>query len=109
MTADLLRRAADRLVDLAGAAMLPPWALDRRDDGRAWINADGQEHALSLHGYPSTAAYIAAMHPPVGKALAAWLRAQAGYLDTCEDFGVPAGAGSSEATDLARLILGIAR
>ena len=96
MSADLLRRAAARLDELAVAATRGPWRVapiakradvrglpentsgDYRGDSIATA-ADSEFGACSQ----SSAAYIAAMHPGVGKALAAWLRGEANALHLC--------------------------
>lgn len=74
MSAETLRRAASLMRERAARALMPPWHVDRRDDGRAWIcetAGDGTvEQTLALHGFPSTAEHIASWHPAVALAVA---------------------------------------
>jgi hypothetical protein len=106
----LLRRAADRLDELAGAATKGPWADEAsipyghrvgsadETDRVAWTGEHGES------GSEADARYIAAMHPPAGAAFAAMLRAaaiMAKGLPEAEDVDV-----IRHAMDAARNILG---
>lgn len=76
MSAVELRQAAETLrarADHAGDDTGKPWTAQVCDDGRAWINAPDEPHAIAMHGWPAAARYIATMHPGVGLALADWL------------------------------------
>lgn len=71
MTADLLRQAADKLDELADAAY--PKVRGLCDD---WfeVGAPALNHLRS-----NEQELVAAMHPGLAKALAVWLRFEAGY------------------------------
>lgn len=82
MSAAELREAAETLrglADHAGNDTGKPWSAQVCDDGRAWINAPDEPHAISIHGWPAAARYIATMHPGVGTALAEWLDYEAQF------------------------------
>lgn len=113
MSAAILRRAADRLDELAGAVPSPPWFVveaGKGSTGEFVVDSEPQLIAGNIGIFGGTsepvAAYIAAMHPGVGQGFAAWLRAEAGYLEACDDVGVPPGVGRDEALAVARQILG---
>lgn len=97
--ADELRAAAATLRDLAQAATPGPWRQHdthlgqygytatvlsgegNETDLRAWLPSMSQEPWDESRNAWSDAAYIAAMHPGVGAALADWLDETAGQLD----------------------------
>ncbi|MFE9317868.1 hypothetical protein ACFYNV_22615 [Streptomyces albidoflavus] len=101
--ADTLRAAAERLRELAAAALGNdrPWryAKGLPDDSvrtsTGWEVVYGQDPA-NLH-------YIAAMHPGVGNALAAWLESWTG-IEAAEDGPLPDDL--RHALTVARQILG---
>jgi hypothetical protein len=71
MSADLLRRAADKLRKAANdVEAFSPWTAETAPDGRAWVNVPGAVHAWGMHGFPGECRYAALMHPPVALALA---------------------------------------
>lgn len=75
--ADELRAAADRLEALAKDATPGPWCTVH--GGCVWSGDRNSPHDDSApivtdSASPDDHAYIAAMHPGVGLALAAWLR-----------------------------------
>lgn len=72
--AEELTAAADKLDGLIAGASDGPWATDGSE---VWIDTPEPRHAFFLRGWTADAAYIAAMNPLVGKALAAWLREMA--------------------------------
>lgn len=88
MSADLLRAAADRLDELAGAATPGPWypvflgkTVSRRDDEQKYVIDSPGRLVVRNVGFhddkhaESHADLIATLaDPEVGKALAAWLR-----------------------------------
>jgi hypothetical protein len=86
----LLRRAADRLDELALAAAAGPWSADAsipyghrvgtsgESDWVAWTGEHGEDRSAD------DARYIAAMHPPTGRAVAAMLRAAADDAEECD-------------------------
>ena len=93
--ADELRQAAEELRRLATAATPGPWrdhdthlgryghtatvlSGERNDtDLRAWLPSMSQDSWDETRNVWNDAAYIAAMHPGVGLALAAWLEVEA--------------------------------
>ncbi|MGW4973187.1 hypothetical protein ACWEP3_25145 [Streptomyces albidoflavus] len=85
--AEELRAAADRLRELADAAHGSPWAAvkvpQHRQNLAAWMvesdrpDDDGNTGVADCYWGAADAQYIAAMHPGVGNALAAWLEAEA--------------------------------
>ncbi|MFH9389825.1 hypothetical protein ACH4KV_24085 [Streptomyces albidoflavus] len=95
LPADTLRAAAERLRELATNATPGPWrnhdthlgqygytATVLSGDGnttqlRAWLPTMSQEPWDEARNAWADSAYIAAMHPGVGNALAAWLEAAA--------------------------------
>lgn len=110
-TADLLRRAAARLRAFATTATPGPWTTGTGDygwtvdfgRGAAGVDADDSEQARA------DTAYIAAMHPGVGTALADWLDLEADVIDARAADGDPEYAtdtGHDHAEILARQILG---
>lgn len=73
MSADLLRRAAQKLRHTAGAAQIGPWVADSWEiyvgaPGGTWVGEtlDSDDHGQS----EANGAYIALMGPPVALALA---------------------------------------
>lgn len=75
--AERLIAAADLLEQRAEGAIKGPW---RSGDGAVWSEADVEDGVVltdSGRALPGDAAYIATMHPEVGKALAALLRWEA--------------------------------
>ncbi|MEU8829389.1 hypothetical protein [Streptomyces sp900116325] len=117
--ADELRDAAEKLRSLAAAATPGPWEGVVDDHGRkgvdasVWADSIGYyvtEKISSGERHTADAAYIAAMHPGVGLALAKWLdrtaeaveQANEETLYTVADLAV-------EAIELAREINGTAR
>lgn len=80
--ADELRTAADKLrqdAEAARRASPPPWAVTdervvRCADGMIVADRSGTDHPAERADLP----YIAAMHPGVGAALAAWLESWTG-------------------------------
>jgi hypothetical protein len=97
MSADVLRRAASKLRELAGTATPGPWIYAFRalcvDTGRcgggACDTGYGHEPDCSLDRIAETsdpdAAYISAMSPSVGLAVADWLDGVAHYLEARAD------------------------
>ncbi|MEW1895950.1 hypothetical protein [Streptomyces albidoflavus] len=82
--ADTLRAAVDRLRELADAAPEPPWTEDGVGDigfGVAMGGGRGVDTGDDGPDGRAVAQYIAAMHPGVGNALAAWLEAAARYYE----------------------------
>jgi hypothetical protein len=77
MSAEVLRRAADRLEALAWEATDDPWRQMGDPAAGAYLDA-GPDTSIVVRGgaWLPDLAYIAAMSPTVGKALAAWLRVQ---------------------------------
>ncbi|MFJ2067073.1 hypothetical protein ACIOIM_29300 [Streptomyces albidoflavus] len=118
---DTLRTAAERLRKLATAATPGPWrnhdthlgqygytATVLSGDGdttelRAWLPTMSQEPWDETRNVWADSAYIAAMHPGVGKALAAWLESWTG-IEVAEDGPLPDDL--RHALSVARQILG---
>lgn len=87
-TPALLRRAADRLDDLAGAATPGPWKRGGIGDF-GWsvhMGPTAVETEDSQQGN-ADAAYIAAADPGVGATLVLWLRTEAASTAGDEDHG----------------------
>jgi hypothetical protein len=121
--AELLRAAADRLDELAGKATPGPWHVEcSHGDPAAQVHLVTDvmrdrygNNSVSTDDH-ATAAYIAAMHPEVGKALAAWLRKEADGFELYEAtvrVAINLGSGARlshsthyEALAVARLIVG---
>ena len=87
MSIDQLRRAADRLDQLAAEATPGPWrAVENYPD--AWIVCSGQVDVAREAGggdiEPGDAQWIATLGPQVAAKLAAWLRWEAARLDAIE-------------------------
>jgi hypothetical protein len=97
-----LRKAAETLRERADQAGNAPWDAEVHDDGRAWINAPEDHHAISLHGWPGAARYIATMHPGVGLVIADWLENTA----SAWSFSKVAPGSAVKAMAVARLING---
>lgn len=118
---DTLRTAAERLRKLATAATPGPWrnhdthlgqygytATVLSGDGdttelRAWLPTMSQEPWDETRNVWADSAYIAATHPGVGKALAAWLESWTG-IEVAEDGPLPDDL--RHALSVARQILG---
>ncbi len=110
--ADELHAAAERLRRLAGAATAGPWAWRTDQPGQFQLVHPHQIAGFPVHplnvlkannAWPPTdadAAYIAAMHPGVGMALAEWLD------DTARHVESTAAQNAEGAFTLARLING---
>lgn len=118
MSAEVLRRAADRLDALAKDAEPGPWFVvripghnDYADVGTTPDPDVGIGVCYATLEQPScpieNAAYIAAMSPTVGKALAAWLRHEAERVAEVEDLLGPP-TQEYAALVVARAILGAA-
>jgi hypothetical protein len=123
VSADLLRQAADRLDALADAAEPGPWFVvripghsDYADVGTTPDPDVGIAVCYATLAQPScpieNAAYIAAMSPTVGKALAAWLRDAADNADLYGPgrelpFDMTVAIGVRHALAVARVILGV--
>ncbi len=79
--AEELRAAAAQLRELAQAATPGPWEYDPEPYGYGddiYYDVDGDNGGWAAHAESQpTAAYIAAMHPGVGLALAKWLEDEA--------------------------------
>ena len=124
--AEVLAAAADKLDALVAEATEGPWTAhygsDLHTDAAAWIGAPGRATtdgvfvattANAVEGL-GDAAYIAAMNPLIGKALADYLRGAAHRLssrpldfqEVAADRGVLFDAYYGHALGLARLILG---
>lgn len=103
MSAAELRQAAQTLRERADHANADdtPWVAEVGAVGTAWINTPTEHHAISMHGWPASARYIATMHPGVGLALAAWLDDEAEAVAAYH-----ANKANPFALDLARLING---
>lgn len=125
MSAETLRRAADKLEALAQDATPGPWRQHRDEAEMLWHGDQARTYAMDArpgdftdadwaewekttgqlgHGdlrRSEDAAYIAAIHPGVGKALAAWLRWAADQQGTSRWVAIVGPAG-----DVARQILG---
>lgn len=95
--ADELRQAADTLAKLTAAATNKPWRLYDRNYPHLVLQGPADAPASEADGFISTnlavneaadAAYIAAMHPGVGTALAAWLDSWTG-IDLYEAGSLP--------------------
>lgn len=111
-SADLLRRAAQKLREAAEKASKGPW--DAADDGLVWPDRLGDPVSGSTE--IEDAAFIALMHPPVALALAelldriacdmeeadAWISADDGFVR--DEHGTVRTAWTASA-DLARAIL----
>jgi hypothetical protein len=131
--AEELARAADKLDALAAEATDGPWTGRIFDDAcHQYADVIGKQEVEQYSGsytvttalvaggtseiaqpgwlYPANAAYIAAMNPLVGKALAEWLRAEGSRLDRSPAAfgGAPLFKPQPEAMTLARLINGSA-
>lgn len=109
MSADELRQAAATLRERADHANADdvPWIAEVGAVGTAWINSPGEHHAISMHGWPAAARYIATVHPGVGLALADWLDTEAGVFEYERDYrGVVAIRDDHAVMRLARLING---
>ncbi len=86
MSAELLRRAAQKLRKRAGAATPGPWQAVQY--GKGW-GVDGNvrpaDHAwvaeMKFGEERTDAEYIASMHPPVALALAGWLDFVAEHIE----------------------------
>jgi hypothetical protein len=107
MSAALLREAADRLDALADAATPGEWGVVGPD--RNLLNPEPHSSVAHIGCQSSSdAVYIAAMSPTVGKALAAWLRAEAVKHDEVDSllggFGLP--VYDTPADTVARAVLG---
>ncbi|WP_405184225.1 hypothetical protein [Streptomyces albidoflavus] len=118
---DTLRAAAERLRELATDATPGPWrnrdthlgqygytATVLSGDGnttqlRAWLPTMSQEPWDETRNAWADSAYIAAMHPGVGNALAAWLESWTG-IEVAEDG--PLAEDLRHALTVARQILG---
>ncbi len=102
--ADELRAAAEKLRKLAQAATPGPWEYDPEPYGYGddiYYDVDGDNGGWAAHAESQpTAAYIAAMHPGVGLALAEWLEAEAAQAEFADGWESP------HSTTLARLING---
>lgn len=88
MSAELLRRAAQKLREHATADYLTPAPWDCLDGGDRLIHlgADGREIQYVVDepmSIASNAEYIALMHPPVALALSDWLD----HLATASEYG----------------------
>jgi len=116
--AEELAQSADKLDALIAGASVAPWAEPYEgftpDDAGWWVHNGGDgmsEHAVAVTlpyspNAEADARYIAAMNPLVGKALAEWLRQQAGRVAELDSM-LPAFAGaSSPSLSIARLING---
>lgn len=77
MSADLLRRAAEKLRQHAEKAAFGQW--DAEPDGLVWSERLGDP--VSGSTYDEDADYIALMHPPVALALAGLLECEANVAD----------------------------
>lgn len=98
-----LRAAADRLENLAQSATSGPWGR-AGVDGMGFAVHRGEHGTVALYASSGDAAYIAAMSPEVGGALAAWLRAEAdAHVSVTDDFRC---CRMAPALALARAILG---
>ena len=81
--ADTLRRAAEKLRGLAGAATEGPWAVGKSGMS-VWVEAASRDMFVADTGdqgnefAEADAAFTAAMHPGVALLLADWLDAEAG-------------------------------
>lgn len=101
--ADTLRAAATRLREHATTASPGPWAVNQ------WGNVETSQREEMAEVWPlqakpgANAAYIAAMHPGVGQALADWLGSWTG-IDLYEAGSLPEDA--RHALTIARVILG---
>ncbi len=73
MSADLLRRAAEKLRDTAASCEQGDWTAEVGDTGTAWVNLPAYPHAWGMHGFAEEARYVALVGAPVGLAIAAWL------------------------------------
>lgn len=85
--AGTLRCAAAKLRLLSDAAVPGPWAAGR-DDAHGWtVGLSPHNPAVGVARIPNCAGaggdarYIAAMHPGIGAALAAWLEAVSARVD----------------------------
>ncbi len=76
MSAELLRRAAQKLRYNAERASKPPWSLS--EDGLVWPDSMGDP--VSGSAEVENAYYIEMMHPPVALALADWLSLEADMI-----------------------------
>lgn len=123
---ELLTAAADRVRDLAAAAMPGPWTAVLTDHIREHI--DDPEPTLALGAYvagpenrktgegcsycmrgnisPGTAEWIAALSPAIAAPLEAILRDTAGYFEQFAHYWVTVPEHARNALDLARSILG---
>lgn len=108
MSAELLRRAADRLDELTKAATPGPWVPEG-----GWSVAGptpdgwgGGPHLIADTKWRSDTAYIATMHPGVGKALAEWFRTFSECVVDDESLAASYFAEVDSAVDVARAILG---
>jgi hypothetical protein len=109
--AELLQAAADKLRALATATTPGPWIADASIpyghrvgsvNDADWITWTGE---YGETGSDSDAAYIAAMHPLVGLAVADWLEREARQERyTLAEFGHR--SASNEAKAAARVVLG---
>jgi hypothetical protein len=114
VSADLLRRAAARIREVAEAATPGPWATQ---DGARWMvygdrwSGDGG-YVCATSTLPTTvneraladASHIALWHPAVALVVADWLENEAAW---CEDLGADRDTRLvGPASTLARLILG---
>ena len=88
MSAELLRRAAETLRNLAASCEQGAWSAEIDDRGHAWINLPAYKHAFGVHGFPDEAKYIALMRPPVALAVADLLERHAAVVTSwAEVFG----------------------
>lgn len=117
--AEVLAAAADKLDALAGNDLTPgPWTVEfecpegehHHDWDEVWIAGHRRSTVAGLNerytAAPRDAAYIAAMNPLVGKALADLLRAHAEVAATLEQMLTPEGPPTGHVYELARLIIG---
>lgn len=111
--AERLLAAADQLDKLASGA-ISDWKVDD-DNHLALVSITTPSATFPFSRYSftgpndATTHYIATMHPEVGKALAAWLRAEGSWLERRGHVrafgGAPLFRASDEALALADLIL----
>lgn len=86
--ADELRAAAEKLRALSQAATEGPWrCIPNETAVEVWSRSAKWE--LASVGTDEDAAYVAAMHPGVGLALAAWLDGTARSLDGSSTYDAP--------------------
>lgn len=110
MSAELLRRAAKVLRDVADLKRTDPWLHDEDAPmpylGSVYFDGDPQYAVVANVMWPGAEAYIALMHPPVALALAELLDQHAAVItEWAEAYAGQERAGDLTETDMAALDL----